>query len=544
MRLALLTVLSVLLAPAVLGQARRDTLPPLAPRDLEIRGELRVSLPSIERQPLTAFGLAPRLKTVDPRRVPAMPAYATPAIPGSALGAPVLPELVSLDPGVPRRGTFEAGLGRSYARFAHAYFSRAASPATALFADAAYDGLSGFRPEGRPNTGADAGRLALGVRHARGTTALGATLDADVVAQGLYGAGPFSRRGGASGGLQLDASGYAPVVTGLRLGGSVRASGGRFDPEDYQSREAHLDAALSLARESGPAAGWLDGAVRVGRLDDGIETGQFTLSAGTGVTLQRGEASLRVGPRFLLADEARRRSAFTLDLDGRLGVAPGVSLLLTNTPRVSGGRFADVFAESPFSAPQPDVRSEVVPVDARAGASFTQGTTEATGWVGYRRHTQGRFYEQPLGAGLVQTGYAALGEMAAGVTVRAMQLAGLHALAGVELRDPVFTAKGLDSLTVPYRAPVEASLQVGVRLPGGRGLVQATLRGEGVRYADRARTMRVAPSSDLDLFVSYAVTPFVHLIGRLDNVRAGGDERWKGFPEARLLAQAGLSFRW
>ncbi|HYE59034.1 MAG TPA: hypothetical protein VD948_11040, partial [Rhodothermales bacterium] len=496
MRLALFA-LTAFVAPALLAQtpARQDTLPPLAPRDLEIRGELHVSLPSIERQPITAFGLAPSLRRLDPRRTPAVPAYVTPDIPGSALGAPVLPELISLDPGPPRRGTFEAGLGRAYARFAHAYFARPVAPGTNLFADVAYEGLSSFRPEGRPHTGADAGRLALGVRHARGTTALGATLDADVAAQGLYGAGPFNRRGGVTGGLRLDGSGYLPAVVGLRLGGNVRVSGGRFDPEDYESREAHLDAALSLERESGPAAGWLGAEVRVGSLNGAAETKQFTVSAGTGVTLQRGAASLRIGPRFLLADEARRRTAFTLDLDGRYPLAPGVALLLTNTPRVSGGRFADVFAESPFSAAQPEVRSEVVPVDARAGASFTQGTVAANAWLGYRRHTQGRFYEQPLGAGLVQTGYAALGEMAVGLTVRAMQLAGLHTLASVEVRDPVFTARGMDTLIVPHRARVEASLQAGYRLPRGKGLVQATLRGEGVRYADRAATARVAPSA-------------------------------------------------
>ncbi len=545
MRYPVFAALVLLGTGSLHAQARRDTLPPLTPRDLEIRGELRVSLPSIERQPLTGFGLTPTLKRVDARRTPAVPAYVTPAIPGSPLGAPQLPELVSLDPGAPRKGTFEAGVGRSFARFGHLYYTRPLAPGTGLFADAAYEGLGNFRPEGRPNTDADAARLALGLRHARGTTALGATLDANVLSRGLYGAGFLARRSGASGGLLLDADGrIGAAADGVSLGGSLRASGGRFDPGASLSREFQLDAALHADAARTPVGLWIAAATRVGRLDGATSKDQFTLNAGAGVSLQQSGARLRVGPQLLVADEAARRTAFTLALDGRLPIGPGAEAFLVNTPRVEGGRFADVFAESPFAAVQPDVRSEVVPVDARAGAQLTRGTVEGTVWAGYRKRTQGRVYEQPTGAGLVRVGYAALGELAGGLTVRGMQLGGLHALASVEVRDPVFTEARLDTLTVPYRAPVEGSLGVGYRLPGGRGLVQATLRGEGVRYADRAATVRVAPSADLDLFASYGLTPYVHLIGRLDNVLLGGRERWAGFPEAELLGQVGLSVRW
>lgn len=71
---SLLLLVSASLAPIALQAQgmRPDTtrLPELTPRAVEVRGELRIELPSLERQPLTGFELTPRRLQLDTLRGP------------------------------------------------------------------------------------------------------------------------------------------------------------------------------------------------------------------------------------------------------------------------------------------------------------------------------------------------------------------------------------------------------------------------------------------------------------------------------------------
>ena len=190
-------LVAALAAPAVAvaqptTPVRRDSLPPLAPRELEIRGEMRVSLPSIVRPDLDGFGITPAPVALDARHTPREAPYVVRGLPGSPLAPPAAPELpVTLLP-VARRGMLEAGAGRDLARFGTAYLSIPLTQETRVTFDAAYDGHDDR--DGRPGSHADAGRGRLALHTGTGTGTVDVALDARGLSRGLFGAAPQVRR--------------------------------------------------------------------------------------------------------------------------------------------------------------------------------------------------------------------------------------------------------------------------------------------------------------------------------------------------------------
>ncbi len=70
----LLVVLSFLVMPS---QARQDAaLPDLAPRQVEITGDLTIAFPALRRQPIIGFNPPPRVPDISSSRLPFTEAYA------------------------------------------------------------------------------------------------------------------------------------------------------------------------------------------------------------------------------------------------------------------------------------------------------------------------------------------------------------------------------------------------------------------------------------------------------------------------------------
>lgn len=530
---------------------RRDSLPPLAPRELEIRGEMRVSLPSIVRPDLAGFGIAPAPVALDPRHTPREAPYVVRGLPGSSLAPPAPPELpVALLP-VARRGMLEAGAGRDLARFGTAYLSIPLSLETRVTFDAAYDGHDDR--SGRPGSHADAGRGRLALHTGTGTGTVDVALDARGLSRGLFGAAPFTgARDGADIGVTL---GLAHDTPARRLALDAWARGAAFDPDGtgntgFRSQDRHAGGRLAAdLRQLGTntALGLA--------LDAGVEGGEtsteassqrmFASDAGLTLSFDLGRGGVvRGGPRVLVGDDGTRRVAPTAALDLRLPLSPGLTTLASNTPVARAGRFADLVFAEPFVAPRTSPGVTVRPIDARVGVSLTQGAAVATVWGGYRYATRDAVWSQSAPGALVDVLYGAISEPVAGldvqVTPRRSAWAGLLGLrASLETREPTFD-DGTTRGDAPGRGRLAGALGVWGRVgPVTMGL---TAEGESVRPADLAGTRTVPAWADLDAYVSASVTPLVAVVVRLDNLAA--TRRWDGFPESDKLGQIGLSIRW
>ncbi|MGB3544552.1 MAG: hypothetical protein WBA11_16660, partial [Rubrivirga sp.] len=126
----------VALAPA-LAFAQPNDLPSLTPRVFESRGTIEVSLPDIERQPLSGFGPPPRTFVVPADRESIAIAFAPDlsTIPSLSLAPPPDP-VIEVRPR--RRLRIEGGGGAYVSRYGRLDLSGAGA-AGEFFADADYD---------------------------------------------------------------------------------------------------------------------------------------------------------------------------------------------------------------------------------------------------------------------------------------------------------------------------------------------------------------------------------------------------------------------
>lgn len=572
MTLTLAAALGLLALPALAASAqpttpstpvRRDTLPPLAPRELEIRGDLRVSLPSITRPDIAGFGLRSRPVEVDARRAVREAPYVVRGVPESPLAPPSAPDLPELVVPVARRGTLEAGAGRDLARFGTASLALPISRVSRLSGQVAYDGHDAR--DGRPGSDADAARARMGYHLGTGQTALDVAIQGRGLARGLFGAAPFTgtdERTGADGGLSIRARHRADRPSGgaLHLSGGLDVRAATFDPggtgpSGFASRDRHLAGAFSVATDAlGPATPIglaLDVRAEGGDTEAIERRRTVTTDAGLALVfgIGPGEAvragRVRVGPRVLVAHDGERRVSPTLGLDARYALASSLAFLANNTPSVAAGRFADLVFAEPFVAPRIPARATVRPVDARLGLALTRGDAVVTTWLGYRYATQQGAWRQAAEGALVDVVYGAASEPAAGVDVRVTPrrvpgsgLVGLRVSA--EVRAPAFADDAFDGMDYPGRSRVAAEAGAWGRL--GRAMLGLTVHGEGERPADLTGGRTLNPWADLDVHASVDIAPAVALVARLDNLVA--TRRWDGFPESDRLAQIGLSIRW
>ena len=74
-RMAALIPVAVLALRTASAQDPQPVLPNLAPREVEIRGQLVIQFPALERQPLIGFNPPPRIPTIPADRRPLVEEY-------------------------------------------------------------------------------------------------------------------------------------------------------------------------------------------------------------------------------------------------------------------------------------------------------------------------------------------------------------------------------------------------------------------------------------------------------------------------------------
>lgn len=585
-RCALVLASMLLLASAPAGSSlaqQADTssvLPDIAPREVEIRGQLEISLPSLRRQPLVGFNPPPRIPPISVERRPWVGDYKQESadLPGSPLQSPEPPPTLTGANFPPARGMVAAWGGRYYSRSVRARLNGSLSEASQGYARITYDGLDGHTPDGAPpelQTPSDVFDGEIGFHRYGQRLSVGLTGEGFYESYTLFAAQPDPRfprvitepvrkGGGGTGQLSVRTLGTGPVeVDAAAWYGNARYQTRRFDDPDLDGAlltraQQHLGLEGSLTVPRTTPDLWLEADVQQIGLADDLDAARGG-SIAAGVALRQQQYHLRLGARYLGAwsDVADLRSdAQRIDRvapDVRLDVYPtqGVRVYAQNRPHVETPTLADVYAEIPYLVSQPEMRPSVTWLNAEGGVQVYAGPVQIVGRGGYRDVRQYRYVQAPsptrlpgpdgYRTGLFQLQYADARITHVGADLSVVLPGMVHATLSGTYRNGTFSS--LDG-AIPYFADVVGEATVSFSFAQSRGLLQVTGRYERLRPIDRFETGTAPPFVDLDTHLSFDVSDHIGLLAHVDNVGFGYNEYWRSYPQSPSVIGAGVRVRW
>ena len=558
--LCLLVAASLVFAPCAFGQQADTTqLPEIAPREIEIRGERQIALPSLERQPLSGFTSPPALPTVPADRRPYQGTY-TPSIDGIPDQLPV-PEAVSdaLGPtGEPQQGYLEGGSGRYFSRFFEGRLGVPLSPQDRLSVYGTYTGT-----EADPNDDVATARVRLS--HTADPVRIDGSLHGAVQRYALYGASgtsPFTsqvpdREGSSAGGaVQVRRTSLrAPARLAVRYDNTQYTSdlSTTSDGLDFSQQQLTLDGAATLPLPYRPRLSaeyrrsWLGG-------DPQEETAYDLAAEGTVSFSPIETVSIRGGAALLAFDtpaQSAQSSAQSVDqvrvgpvVDAEWRVADGTRLYLQNDPRLGSTALERLYETNPYAQHAPSLRPTLEPIRAEAGVTYSRGLVRLVVAGGYRYAPTYRYFsldQQQDYQGVYQVGYDAARIVQGRGEVALQGVDGVQASLGLSVRDGALP--DLDQ-PIPNFAPVTADAQVTVSFAGGDGFVQAHGEFLSPRDAGLAQNVRADSYVTMDLAGSYALGSGVDVVARVDHLSFEDPVQWANYPRPVAELSLGLRLRW
>lgn len=571
--LGLLLLLAGLSAPALAQQpdTSAQQLPEIAPREIEIRGELQVSFPTLERQPLRGFATPPTAPTVPEGRTPYREPYkqALETLPES-LPAPQTASTALSRPAPPKTGFLEIGGGRYASRFAEGRVTWPLSARQTLSVNADYFGSSGFRPfDGgatdveTPTDQADA-LVRFESRH-----------DGLTVRATARGAGSRYTLYGEPA-LRQDPALTAPDRTGLRgeLGAELRTYG-RVDSRlalSYGRAAYDTERPTTTASFSENRVG-VDGrltaplaetevrlALRAARSSFGGDvpgdTG-YEVDGGLGATLvETDRLTLEAGGRVLsfeMPGAPRRPAASRVEAlfivpeaHATLSLGPRATLFADNRPTLARQGLARLYEQNPYATHAPPVLPTLYTTRLESGAEVGLGPLRLRGRVGYRYAPSYRYFFSG-GSGLslrdpgLGVGYASAQVLHGGVRLALEGVRNVEAALSLSARDG--TLSGSDA-EIPYFSPVVAEGLFSVSFADQRGLLQTTGTIESPRPVREGGSEEVDTYVSFDVEGSYQVTSLLDAVLEVRNLSPSAPERWGRYPRPPAIISGGFRIHW
>ena len=572
MRFLLLAAL--LAASALTARAQEDpqdrpldpALPDIAPREVEIRGQLEIAFPALERQPLTGFGAPARVPTLPPDRQPLIGEGAQQRFPVvQELPGRDAPPRLALQP-APQKAELEFGGGRYFSRFGRLALVQPLTLTETFSLEGQYQGLDGHEPfpgEEDVRTPFDAFEGTARFGTDREGFAVEFALDGFYDDYTLFGAQrtPTSRvvryperRGyGAGGTLALEAKGVFPAHLDVRYGQThfeTETLPGEAPPFNAERTEQRLDANAHLRAPIGDLQGRADASFSIAGLDTGgsLEGDVTRFDGGAGVRLASGpEYDLAVGAR-LLTYAARAGASGTYvapNVQLTYYLQEGLTLYAENRPGAEANSLAGLYRENPYLADEPAMQPTVYTTRAEAGVRFFQGLVQLDAHAGFRHAPSFLYFENTAAEGyrrgLTAARYGSAQILEGGGEVALQRIAGVQASLSLTGRSGRLTS---EDTTIPYFAPVTAEGQLSYALPAGRGLVQLVGTFESARYVSAAEEEKVGAFFNLDARAEIALTSALGAVLRVENIAGRGAlERWDRYPLSPLIISTGLRVR-
>ncbi len=567
-RSCFLLLTSLLVAvPCAVAQAPDTTeLPEIAPREIEIRSEREIALPSLERQPLTGFA--------SPPDVPAVPADHSPYVGTYTYPLDNLPESLpvpqtvseSMQPtGTPAQGFLEGGTGRYFSRFFEGRMSEPLSSTERLSVHGAYTGT-----EDDPNDDVAEARVRL--ESTQQSLKVDAEAHGTVQRYALFGARPLTsnvpdtpdREGYTAGAsvrvantgtipasaqVQYDYASYSSALSTPPSGAGARDL--VFSQQQFELRGAttvpirfrpHLDATYRRS--------WLGG--------DPADDTAFDLDAtGTISVFETDSTRLEVGATALAYSTPADPTTPALGAADATFIAPTVHaewwvtdaarLHLRNRPRLGDSSLDQLYAANPYIEFASSLQPTLETTNAEVGLTYAPGPVQIVAAAGYRYAPTYRYFElSPQSRGGYGDLYAVRYDAAQIIEGRgeiALQgTEGIQASLGISVRDG---ALGSDDTDIPNFAAVTADAMVGVSFAGGDGFLKAHGSLEGPRDASlRPQAEQVDTYFSVDLEGSYALNPQIEIVARARNLSYEAPTHWARYPRPPAEVSAGLRLQW
>jgi len=556
--------------PGALAQPQpSDTtqLPEIAPREIEIRGDLQIDFPALERQPLDGFLSPPSLPTVPAERIPYVEPYALDldALSGVPPEPAVATQQSTSRPPAPRSGSIEAGAGRYFSRFFNTHLSAPISSNERLAFHVDYTGTEGETPfEGRDvESSNDEAKGGLRFKSRRDPVHLDVALTGAVDDYVLFGVpGPSGvsasapERTLASGGGSVDLQTVGSVASRLRLS-YTRTQSETTGPSgsDFSFRQGRVSGTGELHLPFGPVDGTLDVTFGHTRIRDDVpDRSESELDVGGLFTvLERPSLTVRGGARVLwtrgptspgAASSPDVSSTYVSPVvDAKWDATSWATVVAQNRPHLEGSGLLALHRENPYAELAPPTRPTLYTVDAQTGVNLSLGWVRIEPRFGVKYAPSYRFFVAPsFGSnGLFSARYEDARIIHGGGTIALQGLDGIQASIGLSARDGRLTDLDTD---IPNFASVTADAMFGVSFADDKGHLQLTGRLEGPRDVDLAGTDEVDTYLSIDVKGSYAVTPLIDLVVRADRIGADTLERWPGFPRPANSIGVGARIRW
>lgn len=559
------------------GDSGAQELPEIAPQEFEIRGQLQINFPSLERQPLRGFAAPSSVPTLPPNRMPHVEPYKQErsSLPEALPEPPTSTARLATAP-PPANGMVEAGAGRFLTRFARGRLSVPVSTAETISLRGAYDGTEGFEPfdDSSVETPSDVVTGALRFDSRRRSATVGAEIHGFVEDYSLYGAQPIPTtvptaarlvapdRSGQSGGIALDLSthGTIPVTASLAYDQSHYET--QFQPDSIADAssfdEGRLRADASVEFPVGLSVARLDATMTTAGLDgNGAFSGDVATvdAGGSALVVQQGPFTAFAGARLLafsaLADPTaaspgETSGTFVLPFGrGEWSPDPTLTLYAQNAPRLVEHDLPSIYATNPFTTHAPAVQPTLETTRFEAGVEYTVGTVRLTGHGGYRYAPNFLYFaptsEPGFEGGFFDTVYDSAQIFEAGGGLALLGSDRVQASATLTYRNGTLNTT---DTAIPNFAPFVAEGMVTVSFSDGRGFLEIAGTLESPRYVDRREDETVGTYAELDVDGSFAVSPLLDVVAGVHNLGAGTLERWDRYERPPAILTAGLRIHW
>ena len=559
-----LLVVTLLVVPPASGQQADTTqLPEIAPREIEIRGERQIALPSLERQPLTGFASPPQVPTVPPDHEPYVGSYTYPL--GNLPESLPVPETVSapMEPTAePARGFLEGGSGRYFSRFFEGRMSLPLSGTERLSLHGQYDGT-----EADPDDDVAEARLRL--ESSRSAVRLDAEARGTVQRYALFGATPTpdtlsevpNREGYTTGGsLRLrSTNGSTPLRGEMRFDRTQYTSGldAEGDGRVFTQQQLGLQGTAGIPIPYRPTfdaryqRSWLGG-------DPEDDTAFDLKGSGTLSFLPTASTSVEVGATVLAYDTPSQPTDPDLGSDEATFIAPffdaewriaeGARLHLRNQPRLGDTALNQLYATSPYARHAPPLRPTLETTNAELGVTLTRGPVRLIAGAGYRYASTYRFFSLTPDDGqgdyenLYRVGYDGAQILQGRGEVALQGIDGVQASLGLSVRDGTLESRDTN---IPNFAPVTVDAVVSLSFAGGDGFITAQGRFESSRDASTApQALQADPYLSVDLEGSYALSSRMEIVAKAEHLSWEAPTRWAAYPRPPAQVSAGLRLTW
>lgn len=595
--LTVLLIAGLTMASPKVGSAQNtDTtgtiLPNLSPQEVEIRGQLEISFPSLQRQPLIGFNPPPRVPEVPEGYRPYTEAYKlfSSRLPNQRQG-----NLGNRDGGSllntlpPSRGELEASAGRYLSRVIRARLGGPISEKASVYARVDYEGTEGYSPESTIDdlrNPYDGLRSVFGFQSSGPRVGGGFELKGEVNSFTLFGTnflqnGTFSSdivlpdRNGLNGIMEFWLSTYneSTIASDFRISfGSSRYRTDLFDQalmplsrlnqqEQRLTGSASLDIPFSLGSfllAAEVSSSGLDQSALTASIEDFslFEFKNYYLDAQSGFRVSLSpKVSLTIaghflGTSFLENNEEEFISYLTANADLSIYPMPGLTFYVRNRPSIESNTLWDIFEKNPYVRDQPLFQSTLRPLDAQAGFSFYKGMLQLAANVGYVQTPNYLYFEhipdQPItgydySRGVFDAIYGDVDILHANGTISLALSNELHLKFGIAVREAELTDTNEE---IPYFSPFVSENMISYSFANNSMLVQVLSTLKSSRFRSRTDQEKIPGYVDLDFLYTYMLNSGLGFVVRFDNILGDPLEYWEHYQESPFMVSAGIRVLW